>query len=66
MLKRPSPRIAAARAWRIANKPYFDALYGSENDHSFFADQRRWGLVFARRWRAANAARFGRAGGKTA
>ena len=28
--KKASDGIAFARAWRIANKPFFDALYGPE------------------------------------
>lgn len=47
-------RIAWARAWRILNRPMFDAIYGPD-PHA------RGPLPVAtapRRWRAANRARF--------
>lgn len=58
--------LARARVWRIANKPYFDALYGSHSDHAFPATERVRGHAYARAWRVANAARFSRTGGKSA
>jgi hypothetical protein len=49
-------RIAWARAWRIRNKPHFDALYGAETPG--VAVYPRAILTEPRRWREANKARF--------
>lgn len=55
-MRLPPPQLAAARAWRIANKPRFDALYGSTHDHDFMREERRRGLIYARQWRLARVA----------
>ncbi|WP_066651781.1 MULTISPECIES: hypothetical protein [Sphingomonas] len=54
-MKRLSTRhkLARARAWRLANKPFFDALYGSDGDHRFPSSERVRGMAYARAWRAA-------------
>lgn len=49
-------RLAWARAWRIRNKPHFDALYGPDTriGHSYPVPAE----TEPRRWREANKAAF--------
>lgn len=49
-------RIAWARAWRVRNKPYFDALYGAETPG--VAAYQIAVTTEPHRWRAENKARF--------
>lgn len=50
--------------WRVANRPYFDAIYGSDQPVDRLGRPnprmavRKAGLLAARRWRIANKARF--------
>lgn len=52
--------LQRARVWRIANKPYFDAIYGSEQGHDWMRTERARGIIFARAWRERRAAADGR------
>lgn len=53
-------RLARARAWRIANKPFFDELYGPEPAIRRAHSQTGFKAVTTepRRWREANKAYF--------